>query len=540
MENNRLKQMMKGALLLSLAAFISKILSAVYRVPFQNMVGNTGFYVYQQVYPIYGIGMTFALSGFPVFLSKMIAETPDSGTRRMILKRSLVILGVFGFILFMGIYGFSGRLALLMGDPELKPILQSVSWMFLWMPILATLRGYFQGNYRMEPTAVSQVAEQLVRVGAILFAAYLYTQTKGDLYAMGANAMSGATIGAILGSLILLVAYHKERQNDDTLVLDGRLLKQESSDAQWGRLFRRYATEGATICLLSAILVLFQLIDSFTLYNGLLDGGKASDFAKNVKGIYDRGQPLVQLGMVVGTGFSASFIPMMSQAHAQNRQNEFTRSAMSLLRMTSVFSAAAVTGLLAILPNVNNMLFGDREGIAVLSVYILAIFAASIMTAYHSILQSLGQYKISLVALAAGLTVKFFGNLLLVEPLGTMGASIALIAGLAAMVLVLWMNSERALRDVWFTDHFVRKLLAGCLVLFVTVWALRVGLERYLFTDGGRLTDSVIAVVTVCAGVGVFLWYILKVRLLTLREWVSIPFGKKLLRKLPDKTSDLK
>ena len=540
MENNRLKQMMKGALLLSLAAFISKILSAVYRVPFQNMVGNTGFYVYQQVYPIYGIGMTFALSGFPVFLSKMIAETPDSGTRRMILKRSLVILGVFGFILFMGIYGFSGRLALLMGDPELKPILQSVSWMFLWMPILATLRGYFQGNYRMEPTAVSQVAEQLVRVGAILFAAYLYTQTKGDLYAMGANAMSGATIGAILGSLILLVAYHKERQNDDTLLLDGRLLKQESSDAQWGRLIRRYATEGATICLLSAILVLFQLIDSFTLYNGLLDGGKASDFAKNVKGIYDRGQPLVQLGMVVGTGFSASFIPMMSQAHAQNRQNEFTRSAMSLLRMTSVFSAAAVTGLLAILPNVNNMLFGDREGIAVLSVYILAIFAASIMTAYHSILQSLGQYKISLVALAAGLTVKFFGNLLLVEPLGTMGASIALIAGLAAMVLVLWMNSERALRDVWFTDHFFLKLLAGCVVLFVTVWALRVGLERYLFTDGGRLTDSVIAVVTVCAGVGVFLWYILKVRLLTLREWVSIPFGKKLLRKLPDKTSDLK
>jgi PST family polysaccharide transporter len=50
----------------------------------------------------------------------------------------------------------------------------------------------------------------------------------------------------------------------------------------------------------------------------------------------------------------------------------------------------------------------------------------------------------------------------------------------------------------------------------------------------------VIAAVTVCAGVGVFLWYILKVRLLTLREWVSIPFGKKLLRKLPDKTSDLK
>jgi len=538
MENNRLKQMMKGALLLSLAAFISKILSAVYRVPFQNMVGNTGFYVYQQVYPIYGIGMTFALSGFPVFLSKMIAETPDSRTQKVILKRSLAILGAFGLVLFLGIYGFSGQLALLMGDPDLKPILQSVSWMFLWMPLSATLRGYFQGNYRMEPTAISQVSEQLVRVGAILFAAYLYTKTKGDLYAMGAQAMSGATVGAVLASALLLAAYHKERRKQDAPLLDGSQPEQETPAAHWGSLIRRYATEGATICLLSAILVLFQLIDSFTLYNGLLDGGIASDLAKNAKGIYDRGQPLVQLGMVVGTGFSASFIPMMSQAHAQDRQSEFTRSALSLLRMTAVFSAAASTGLLAILPNVNNMLFGDREGIAVLSVYILAIFAASVMTAYHSILQSLGQYKISLVALAAGLAVKFFGNLLLVETLGTMGASVALIAGLGAMVLVLWLNSERALRDVWFADRFLFRLMAGCVLLFVTVGTLRIGLEKYLFTDGGRLTDSVIAAATVCAGVAVFLWYILKVRLFTLREWISIPFGKKLLRKLPDRTRD--
>jgi len=295
-----------------------------------------------------------------------------------------------------------------------------------------------------------------------------------------------------------------------------------------------------TICLLSAILVLFQLIDSFTLYNGLLDGGAASDLAKNVKGVYDRGQPLVQLGMVVGTGFSASFIPLMSQAHAQGRQQEFVRSAVSLLRMTSVFSAAAVTGLLAILPNVNNMLFGDREGISVLSVYILAIFAASVMTAYQSILQSLGRYKISLAALAVALAVKFCGNLLLVKTLGTMGASIALIAGLGAMLLLLWLQSERALRDVWFADKFLLKLMIGCVVLFVTAGSLRIGLERYVFMAGGRLADSAIAAVTVCAGVAVFLWYILKAKLFTLREWISIPFGKKLLRKLPDRTRGLK
>ena len=63
MHNQQMKHLMRGAWILSLSPLIAKILSAVYRVPFQNMVGDTGFYAYQQIYPIYGLGMTFALSG---------------------------------------------------------------------------------------------------------------------------------------------------------------------------------------------------------------------------------------------------------------------------------------------------------------------------------------------------------------------------------------------------------------------------------------------------------------------------------------------
>ncbi|MEL5941172.1 oligosaccharide flippase family protein, partial [Tetragenococcus halophilus] len=55
-----MKTMMEGAFILTIASFIAKVLSAIYRIPFQNIVGDEGFYVYQQVYPIYGIAMTFA------------------------------------------------------------------------------------------------------------------------------------------------------------------------------------------------------------------------------------------------------------------------------------------------------------------------------------------------------------------------------------------------------------------------------------------------------------------------------------------------
>ncbi len=81
MKNEQVKKTMKGALILSIASLIAKILSAVYRIPFENIVGNTGFYVYQQVYPIYGIGVAFALTGFPVYISKLVAEQRDEATK---------------------------------------------------------------------------------------------------------------------------------------------------------------------------------------------------------------------------------------------------------------------------------------------------------------------------------------------------------------------------------------------------------------------------------------------------------------------------
>ena len=67
--------MIQGTVILTLTSFVVKVLSAVYRVPYQNLVGDEGFYVYQQIYPIYGIGMTLALTGLPLYLSKVLAGT---------------------------------------------------------------------------------------------------------------------------------------------------------------------------------------------------------------------------------------------------------------------------------------------------------------------------------------------------------------------------------------------------------------------------------------------------------------------------------
>ena len=100
MPKSQLKRTMEGAFILTIASFIAKVLSAVYRVPFQNLVGDEGFYVYQQVYPIYGLAMTLALSGLPQFISRVIAEQPDPQKQRAQIQ--VIYPYVFGQRLTMG------------------------------------------------------------------------------------------------------------------------------------------------------------------------------------------------------------------------------------------------------------------------------------------------------------------------------------------------------------------------------------------------------------------------------------------------------
>ena len=52
-------------MILTLALIIVKILSAIYRVPYQNVLGDTGLYAYQQIYPIVALGMILSMNAIP-------------------------------------------------------------------------------------------------------------------------------------------------------------------------------------------------------------------------------------------------------------------------------------------------------------------------------------------------------------------------------------------------------------------------------------------------------------------------------------------
>lgn len=524
MAHKEMRTMMQGAVVLTVASFIAKVLSAVYRVPFQNLVGDEGFYVYQQVYPIYGIAMTLALSGLPQFISKIVAEQPEISGQKKVLQQ----LFPFVFILasFCWAFFFFGRyeIAYMMGDLQLSPLIQVVSFTFLLVPVLSFYRGNFQGHLRMIPSAVSQVVEQLVRVGVILVAAYSFSQFGWSVYQTGTIAMAGALFGGIVAVGILWYYDRKIRVGSSAYLTQWKWARNS------GGLFGRLLIEGGIVSLYSAFLILFQLVDSFVVKNTLVISGISDSAAKIDKGVYDRGQPLVQLGLVVALALSSSFLPTLTKYFVGQEQGRFLQAAKVFLRLTTTVATAASLGLVLLLPYMNFALFKDYHGNGVLGIYVCSIAFMAVIQAYQSILQSRNQFVTAIVAASVGLLVKLISTSPMTFSWGTAGASISTIAGLVTTLIFLMLFTKNEINRFVIDNHFSRKLMLSLAMMGIVLICYQGIIALLLGAVNHRGQALMLTLVGVLIGGGTFIYSIIKIRLFTVREWLMFPFGAKILR----------
>lgn len=518
MRREHTNQFMTGAWILSLGALLSKILSAVYRVPFQNIVGDTGFYIYQQVYPIYGLGMVLALSGLPVYISKLIAAADGPDGKRRVARRSIAVLGIIGGGAFLVTYFGAPLIARAMADTQLTPLIQCTAWMFLLLPIVGGGRAYFQGLGNMVPTAASQVAEQLVRVGVIISAAVVGHALGWSLYRIGTIAMGGALAGGVVAALMLAPRLRR--------ALSGQMLPRAKGLA--GVTFtRRFLRDGSAFVLFSALMILLQMVDSFTMTRGLMSGGMSASAARVAKGIYDRGQPFVQLGLVVATALAQSLLPSLTRHHHTGRTAAFRRTGIMMLHLSMLAGFLASAGLVGLMPAANHLLFGDRQGSHALAVFALSIGIVATLNAMTSLLQSQNHFRTPSVALVVAVVAKAVLNPLLIPAWGSLGSAIATDIALLAALGVIYAALPGTIQSDLWRDGFGPKL-----IVFTLSVAVSGRLVTALLPFGGRGGAFIICLLSGSVALAVGVLVATGLRLLTVREVLALPAGRRLLRVL--------
>lgn len=522
------QKMLAGAGVLAAAGILAKILSALYRVPFQNLVGDTGFYVYQQVYPIYGIGMVMALSGWPLFISKVISEQPNTQARKHIAIRLFWLLAGLSVIVFSGLYFGAPMIADGMGDDlRLIPEIQAVSWLFLIMPFLAVGRGYTQGMMNMAPTAISQVLEQFVRVGLIIGVAWFGVSQGWSVYKIGTWAMFAATIAGLVAVIYLGWYLRQQAGTAITLAQDEEKLAVHFG---WRHLGKRLWFEGGILAVVAALLVLLQLIDSFTITTWLQDYGHNMNQAAIEKGIYDRGQPLLQLGMVIATGLGTTLIPVMRDKWTNQDEAGLRHDFQLTMRLALVSSALVTAGLIAIMPSLNQMLFETPAGSNTLQWYVLTIVPATLIVVMISILQSIDQSQGIAKWLGLTLLFKYVGNGLFIPTSGTTGAAISTAFCLLPLAIVVLTRIPKSWWQGMDWSRWVRHLLVLVIVVGLSAFMMRGCLHTLGF--GSRSMSIFVTMFSILAGLVAAFAGMRRWPVFAPTDWKHIPKGEKIQKKL--------
>ena len=259
----------------------------------------------------------------------------------------------------------------------------------------------------------------------------------------------------------------------------------------------------------------------------LVDLGMPTLEAMETKGVYDRGQPLVQLGIVIASSFSLAIVPLVAHKSKKSTRDEVPYIQLTY-RASLLFGVAASLGLVLVMPYANTLLFKTDALSSVLMLYVLQIIWLSIILTFTSILQGYGKLKVPTYFLLGALTLKIAGNLLFIPLFGILGVAVASNIGLCICALLLMYYLKKLKGIQLATSKFYRKLFLASMSMVVVVLLVAVLLNSVTDISSARMRAVMYSAVLIFLGAFTFITVTAKLRILSVREWFIIPFGRKM------------
>lgn len=459
------KKLKNSASILIISGVIAKILAALYRFPYQNLVGDLGFYAYQQVYPIMAIITTISLVALPNFIAKAVTGKSEKSLANY-LSQFFQIISWLSLALFLAIALLSKPLALLMGEVKLYPVIIVGALPLLCTPLLSVYRGYFQSQGELDVTAKSQVVEQIIRVIIIWLGAYLFGVFGLDVYQTAVIAM----LGSVFGEIIAILTINRR--------LPFKLFSQRIKFSKAARLLVIFFKDSLNFIYFAIFLLLFQMVDAFTVKNALVASGMANFSAQIEKGIFDRAQPFVQLGLTITLAIISQSLPKLTYTYQKNRV-KYQQLLAKKIKVITIFSFSITIGMLLVIDLMNQVLFKDNQGILAISFYLFAIFLLSMIQILHHHYEIIGRRRINVYFLSGGLISKLLLTYLLTKTYGIIGSSISTVISLFIVFMCYFICEHQRF---YFNKKFVSSLvlMSGIVLLIKDLLRFNTRLEMLI------------------------------------------------------------
>ena len=514
-ELNEKQTIVKGATWLTFGNIFSRILGAIYVIPWAAWLGadylnaNT---LYSAGYQPYALFLAIGTAGFPSAIAKQMAYYHSKKQYRFadqLFKASMIVMSLMGLVTATALFFVAPALAA--ATPTIDHaaatlVIRSIVPPLVILPVMSLLRGYFQGYNNMVPTAVSQILEQIARVFYMLAATYAVMKLfNGAATTAVIHSTFAAFIGAAVSLVYLIFVYLRR------LPMIKALIETDQSRDEFDlmKTLRIMLIDSVPFILVGSGIIIAQNIDTYTF--GQIMGYTSSLLRSEIAELYGvlslDVNKLIMIIISLAIGISLSSLPAITKRFAEQDKEGTGDLIQHVILLFSFVMLPAAVGMASIPTEVYQLFYanGSQSGPGLLVTASYMSIVLGLYTILSTILQAMNFRRLSIWHLLIGLVVKVVLQFPLVAIFQAQGTFLS--TGLAFLVssLLMWRTIHKSvpLRYSEMTPKLVKMLVGTALMgVSTSIWAQ---VLNGLMGPVGRGMTFVKVILVVLVGVFVYM-----------------------------------
>ena len=503
---------LKGSAWMTFGSIASRILGALYIIPWYAWMGSYGNIanaLTARSYNIYTIFILISTAGIPGAIAKQVAKynaLNEYGIGRKLFRKGLILMTVLGIISAAIMYFASPLLASngSQSDPRQVAVMRSLSYAILIIPILSIMRGYFQGYADMMPSAMSQFVEQFARVVWMLLTAFVIMKLQHGSYVHAViQSNLAAAVGALFGiGLLIWFLFSRRKQLDYLVAHSNNRLRVSTTE-----LFGEIIAQAIPFIIIDSGITLFSLVDQYTFHPMIASLVHASsDTIEDWYALFGlNANKLIMIIVSLASAMAVTAIPLLSAARTRGDYKSISHQIANTMDLFLFVMIPAAFGMAAISKPMYTIFYGpDALGSNVLYVSAFTAISLGLFTVLMAILQGLSENGLAIKYLILGLILKGILQYPMIFLFKIYGPLVATNLGLLVIVFLALKHLE--VQYNFNLNRTSRRLLgitAFSIGMFVIVKLVELGLGKFL-NPAHRITALILVILAVGVGVSFY------------------------------------
>lgn len=195
--------LIKGAILLTAAGLITRIIGFFYRIFLSRTIGAEGMGLYQLIFPIYGVVFSLSVAPIQTSISRFVAAEKSSrregGVITTIVAGILLSLSLTTLLAVLVYFNAEWLSCEFLKEPRCTDLVRVLAISLPLGSIHSCINGYYYGIQKAVTPSVSQLVEQVIRVLAVYIISTVAMTNTGTVTPMA------AVIGLVIGDAASMI-----------------------------------------------------------------------------------------------------------------------------------------------------------------------------------------------------------------------------------------------------------------------------------------------------------------------------------------------